>query len=105
MLKISLIIGFIFIATFCFSQEHNDYFLKNNGQYVNKIDSADFIRIVSEPDSGTKLYNVLELYKSRKRKLIGQSSQVDPLNFNGQVIAYFENGNRKSISNFINGIN
>lgn len=102
--KFLITISFLVLSAFCFAQKHNDYFLKNNGEQVDNIDSADFIRIVSEPDSSSKLFNVLELFKSKKRKLIGKSSRIDPPSYEGQVITYFENGHKESISNYVNGL-
>ncbi len=101
--KFFLSISFLVISSFCFAQKHNDYFLKNNGEHVDNIDSADFIRIVSEPDSGSKLYNVLEFYKNKKPKLVGKSSQIDFPSYEGKVLTYFENGHKKSISSYLGG--
>jgi antitoxin component YwqK of YwqJK toxin-antitoxin module len=84
----------------CFAQKQNIYFLKNDGQRVDLLYSADFIRVISEADPGTVLYNVNEFYKSGKRKLVGKSSTVDIPVFEGQVISFFENGKRSAIRNY-----
>jgi TonB family protein len=82
--------------------------MKNNGREVKVKDSADFIRIVSAPDSGQVYFNVTDYYKSGKLMLIGQSSNVYPVIFEGQQIAYYENGRKKSLSTYkrsrLNGI-
>ena len=48
------------MATVSFAQRQNVYYLKNNGRYVSIRDSADYVRIVREPDSASVMYNVFE---------------------------------------------
>ncbi len=96
---------FLAVATTCFAQKkQNVYFLKNDGRYVDAKDSADFIRIVSEPDSGTQLYNITEFYKSGIRKLAAKSLTIDPPKFEGMSISNYETGNRRSIKNYKNNL-
>lgn len=90
-------------ASLCFSQRQNVYFLKNNGKYVNQRDSADYIRIVREPDSASVLYNVAEFYLSGKQKLLGKSKTIDPPRYEGQCVEYFSDGTKESIKNYQNG--
>ncbi len=96
-----------FIACFFvlngFAQKQNVYFLKNDGRYVDLKDSADFIRIVREPDSGTVLYNVLDYYLNGKLKLIGKSSTVDPIKLEGMTLSYYPNTKKKRVANYDKG--
>lgn len=80
-----------FLCLNSFAQRQNIYLLKNNGRYVTERDSADYTRIVREPDSGTVLYNVLEYYLDGNPKLIGKSSEVDPIKLEGMTISYYPN--------------
>jgi TonB family protein len=91
------------VSVEAFAQKRNVYFLKNDGARVKTKDSADYIRIVSEPDSGTVLYNVKDYYLDGKLKLIGKSSEVDPPVFEGQCVTFFSSGKRKSIIGFKSG--
>ncbi len=92
---------FLIIATASLAQKkQNVYFVKNNGGYVDILDSADFIRVVVEPDSGSILYNVTELYKSNKRKLIGKSSTIESPMFEGAIIEFFETGKRSAVKTY-----
>jgi antitoxin component YwqK of YwqJK toxin-antitoxin module len=91
-------------ATICFAQKKNTYFITNDGSYVSTLDSADFIRIVSEPDQGSALYNVNDYYKSGKRKLVSKSTTIIPVTFQEQVIESFENEKRKRVSIYKDGI-
>ncbi len=90
-----------FIACFLvlnsFAQKQNVYFLKDNGQYVDVKDSADYIRIVREPDSGTVLYHVSEYYLNGNPKFVGKSSAVDPVRLEGQSISFYPNKNKKRV--------
>ncbi len=90
-------------VTCCFSQRQNVYFLKNNGKYVSRRDSADYIRIVREPDSASVLYNVSEFYLNGKQKLLGKSKTIDPPRYEGQCVEYYADGTRESIANYKNG--
>ncbi|WP_183575457.1 TonB family protein [Mucilaginibacter sp. X5P1] len=98
-----LITAFLFITSLCFAQRQNVYFLKNNGEYVKIRDSADYIRIVREPDSASVLYNVFEYYPNGHGKLIGKSSVIDPPKFEGTCIRYYANGGKQLVSNYKGG--
>jgi len=80
------------------------YFLKNNGNYVILRDSADYMRVVTEPDSGSVLFNVLEYYLDGKKKLIGKSYKITPPLFEGQCSEFYKNGSRKCLTNYKNGL-
>lgn len=41
------------------SKNQNVYFLKNNGKEVSVKDSADYVRVIQEPDSGEVNFNLL----------------------------------------------
>ena len=84
-------------------KKHNIFFLKNNGRYVNERDSADYICVISEPDSGSTLYGANEFYKDGKQKFIGKSSKSEYLSPEGQCICYFPNGNKKSVEEYKEG--
>src|ERR1700761_5661733 len=81
------------------AQRQNVYFF-NKGNKVASRDSADMIRVVSEPDAGTTLYNVQEFYKNGTIKFQGKSSTIDPLLLEGQAIDYYPSGKRRSLQTF-----
>src|ERR1700754_4959943 len=99
-MKPLITIAFLFIATACFAQRQNVYFLKNNGTYVQQRDSADYIRVVSQPDSGFTLYNVFEFSPNGTKKLSGKSSTIDPQKYEGACVRYYKNGKRQSVTNY-----
>jgi antitoxin component YwqK of YwqJK toxin-antitoxin module len=86
------------VATVCFAQKKDTYFLKNNGTLVSTADSADYTRVVTPPDRAAKTYLVTDYYKSGKRKLEGAAISANPLIFDGEVTTYFENGNKKAVN-------
>jgi len=79
-------------------------FLKNDGRYVKNKDSADYLRFVSEPDSGSQFYNIIEYYKDGKKKLIGKTSAIEPPVFEDQYARFYANGKRQIIANFKKGL-
>jgi TonB family protein len=102
-MKLLLTSTFLFVASLCLAQRQNVYFLKYNGKYVDIRDSADYIRIVREPDSGSVDYNVFEFYISGKKKLVGKSVSIDPPRFTGPCVSYYASGFRQQLSNYKNG--
>jgi TonB family protein len=94
---------FLLIAPACFAQRQNIYFYKNGGIPVHDRDSADYIRVINEPDSGSTLYNVFEFYINGKPRLTAKSSTIEPQKFEGTCVQYFKNGKRQTVSKFQNG--
>jgi TonB family protein len=85
------------------AQRQNTYFLKNDGDYVKNADSADFIRIVQEPEKGSTLYLTKEFYRNGHKKSYGYSSRIDPPLYEGQFLSFFENGMKKQYINYVHG--
>jgi TonB family protein len=104
MLKFASTAFLIFLTFSAIAQKQNVYFLKNNGKYVSTKDSADYIRIISPPDSGSVLYSVTEFYKGGQKKLVAKSSKIDPPRFEGECATFYRNGNKKSLENYKAGI-
>ena len=92
-----------FFALNGFAQKQNVYFLKNDGRYVQVKDSADFIRIVREPDSGTVFYNVLDYYLNGNLKLVGKSSAIEPVKLEGMTLSYYPDKKKKRVANYDKG--
>ena len=97
------VLPFLLVFSQVSAQRQNVYFIKNSGEHVDVKDSADYIRIVSEPDSGSTLYNVKEYYKNGKRKLIGKSSTIDPITLEGQAASFYLSGKRNEVCNYEKG--
>lgn len=87
-----------------FAQRQNVYFFKNNGTQVKVRDSADYTRVVREPDSGSVLYKVFEYYLNGKPRRMALSSTVDPIRLEGSCVSFYENGNKKTVSNYIKNV-
>ncbi|MBS1502667.1 MAG: TonB family protein [Bacteroidetes bacterium] len=80
------------------------YYLKNNGEFVDIKDSADYIRVIQPDTTEQFLYTVSDFYLTGKPKTIGKSLTPGPgLKRQGMFIEYFKNGHRKSIENYENG--
>lgn len=102
-MRLFITLSFLFTTTWCLSQQKFVFLFKNNGQYVHSSDSADYIRVITQPDSGSNLYNVSEYYIKGETKLIGKTSTIDPTKFEGSCIRYYKNSNKQSITNYSNG--
>jgi TonB family protein len=99
----SFIACFLVINAFA-QKKQNVYFLKDNGKYVNNSDSADFTRIVQEPDSGSVLYNVLDYYPNGNLKMLGKSSTIDPIKLEGMAVSYYPNKKKKQVASYQKGL-
>ncbi|WEK20681.1 MAG: TonB family protein [Candidatus Pedobacter colombiensis] len=77
-------------------KKQNVYFFKNDYQEVFSKDSADYIRVIQEPDSGSVLFKLIELYPDGKKKRLGSLSEFRPLIYEGELVSYYRNGKRKS---------
>lgn len=76
---------------------------KANGQEVFTLDSADFISVISEPDSGSNLYNVKEFYKDKTPKLIGKSKNYKEIEYEGLVQTFYPTGKKHEMFNYVDG--
>lgn len=99
-----LLLLLLSICNSAFAQKkENVYLIKDNGQYVEKQDSADFIRIVQEPDKGSELFMVKEFFKDGNIKSMGLSRKVDPPMYEGTYRSMYHNGKKKQVANFAKG--
>jgi antitoxin component YwqK of YwqJK toxin-antitoxin module len=81
------------------------YYVNSKGKFVSDLDSALYIRIIQEPDSGSNLYSLKEFYKNERRKRVGMVTQFNPdPSFEGSVISFFENGAKESVETYLYGV-
>jgi len=88
------------------AQKFNSYFLKFSGREVATKDSADVIRLIFEPDSGSNFYTVKEFYANYKRKLVGKTSTVGTgrLTLEGECTTYYPTGVKKEVASYDAGV-
>lgn len=100
----SFLLG-VLSLNYCVAQKkQNVYFLKDDGRAVKLRDSADYIRVIEEPDSGAVNYNVYEYFLDKTKKRIGTVSKFEPfLVYEGTQISYHKNGKKQEVSRFENG--
>lgn len=94
------LIVFLGFASGTFAQRQNQYFFKNNGVRVKLRDSADYLRIVQEPEQGSKLYKVNEYYLDGTDKSSGFSKTINPVTYEGAYVSYHKNGNKHIVANY-----
>jgi antitoxin component YwqK of YwqJK toxin-antitoxin module len=63
-----------------------------------------YYRIIKSYNLDQDIYNVSDYYKSGILQMKGTSKSKDYLQKEGQFIFYYENGNKKSIANYVNSI-
>jgi hypothetical protein len=104
-MKFKLIFITILLAlTFGYSQ--NAY---NRKIYLDSLDNETneekqvYYRIIKEYFSEKESYSFVDYYKSGITKSIGVTKNKEKLNKTGQFTSFYENGNRKCISNYTNG--
>ena len=85
-------------------KKKNIYYFKDNGIEVKTQDSADFIRIISEPDSGSVFFEYIEYFKNGNKKRLGYVSSFEPyLVYEGTLLTYYQNGNKQSVQEYKQG--
>jgi len=105
-MKYLLALCCIFTVTFCFAQKskyQQVFYFDNNGYKVPTVDSAAYIRVVNQPDSGSTLFGIIDYYRNSKPKLMGKSSTIDPATFEEQCVTYYANGKRESVFTYTGG--
>lgn len=97
---------FVFTTLFASAQKKETvYFLKNDGKFVLNKDSADYVRFITEPDSGEVNYFLEEFYRNGNKKTLGNISWFKPnLVFEGTVTTFYENGKREKIQTFVRNV-
>lgn len=86
-------------------KNQNIYYLLNSGEEILFKDSADYIRVIQEPDSGGTYFNIREFYPNGVPKLLGSVSAFDPhIIYEGLVISYYKNGVKESAVTYKEGL-
>ncbi|MEJ5994897.1 energy transducer TonB [Pedobacter sp. Du54] len=85
-------------------KKQNVYYFKNNDKEVNTKDSADYIRVIQEPDSGETNFILREFFSNEKRKTTGKVSAFEPyLVYEGVIMRFDKEGKRKEITTYEKG--
>jgi TonB family protein len=98
---VALLLSFFTVNSF--AQVISIQYFNNSGKQFITPDSADYTRVISMPDSGSKLYNVSEYYRNKNRCSLGKSSLANSVVYEGTTVSYFENGTHKSVIKYADG--
>lgn len=79
----------------------NTYYFNKKAISVKEKDSANFIRVISGPDSGETHYKLVEYYKDGTVKTTGRTSSPKGVKYEGEVITFFDNGKRESFKTYV----
>jgi TonB family protein len=99
-----LFLLFFSLSAVSAQKKQNTYLFKNNNKEVFNRDSADFIRIIEEPDPGETNYILKEFYKDGGDRTLGKVSAFKPsLVYEDTLISFYANGKKRSAVNYKNG--
>jgi TonB family protein len=106
-MKLKVIISLICCAIYvgqCLAQDNDrTSYHKNSGQQVASAAEADFSRVITGPEEGSKLYSVTEYYKDNVKKLTGKSSMPGPIIYEGEVVTYYPLGQKQEVVSYLKG--
>lgn len=87
-----------------FAQKRQNIYYFKNGMLTSNKETADYRRVVQEPDSGSSLFPVFEFYSDNTDKTIGLVSKYEPnLVFEGLVKRFNKKGILTEELNYKNG--
>lgn len=92
------------LSTLSFSQTPKDgkIFLDSTWNETTEANHK-YYRIVKDYYSDKEIYKIYDYFRSGVLQMAGASKFKDRLRKEGQFVYYYENGNKESMKNFING--
>jgi TonB family protein len=96
----------VFLLIYCsnvLAQQQSVTYYKKPGIHVSNPDSADFMRVVSKPDSGEVLFNVAEFYMNKSPKMVGKSTVSNATILQGQYMTFYPSGKKRETANYNTG--
>lgn len=104
MKKIILLLLLSALSCYAFSQKRSNVYYFKDGVPVKNNESADYRRVIQEPDSGSKFYNLYEFYADNTDKTIGKLSKFEPnLVYEGELKRFNKKGILIEKTNYLNG--
>lgn len=104
MKKIVLLLLVSALSCYAFSQKRSNVYYFKDGVPVKNNESADYRRVIQEPDSGSKFYNLYEFYADNTDKTIGKLSKFEPnLVYEGELKRFNKKGILIEKTNYLNG--
>ena len=104
MKKIILLLLLSALSCYAFSQKRSNVYYFKDGVPVKNNESADYRRVIQEPDSGSKFYNLYEFYADNTDKTIGKLSNFEPnLVYEGELKRFNKKGILIEKTNYLNG--
>ncbi len=94
---------FLATATVGLAQKRDTLLITGDGTTVTTRDSAEYVRVITQPDTKVKLYLINDYFKSGKLQMTAQATSLKPEKLEGEVTYYYENGNKEAISHYKDG--
>ena len=102
-MKSVLLLFFLSLYSITTAQKTNDYlvYLDTLGNLGNDS-NFKYIRVVEDYHLTKERYTIKEYYKSGKIAFMGTTRIKYPLFLDGVCVSYYENGNKKLVTNYVN---
>lgn len=95
---------FLFVPKICISQlsKNDDAVYLDSLFNMGNEKNYKYIRVTKDyHNPNQKSYEIIDYYKSGKKAMVGTSTTRDKVTKNGIFVYYYENGNKKAVTNFI----
>lgn len=103
--RVAWFIGFLGFALQANAQSDTVTYWKDDGTQVGMPDSADYIRRISPPQAGDALPQLAEYYLNEQPRRKGDVLEMKGYpRFHGNVVEYYENGQKQSEEEFDKGV-
>jgi antitoxin component YwqK of YwqJK toxin-antitoxin module len=100
-MKFNLLTFLLFIPTIFYSQNSIDKTIYLDSTWnETTIENHKYYRIVKDYNSDIKTYVIKDYYKSGVLQMEGKSRTKDDISKEGEFIFYYENGNKKAVTNY-----
>lgn len=100
-MKLNFFCFFYFLYNLGFTQTSNDDAVYLDSLHnIGTEDNFKYIRIIKDYYTSKDTYLVSDFYKSGKLEMRGTTKDKNILKLDGTCIYYYENGNKKQISNY-----
>jgi antitoxin component YwqK of YwqJK toxin-antitoxin module len=95
---------FVLITTVSYSQSENDKIIYlDSTNMVTTSNNYKYYRIIKDYKLDKESYTILDYYKSGALQMEGTSQNKEGFSKEGEITYYYENGKKKSVTNFVKG--
>jgi len=104
MKSVLLSLLFLIAPVLTFSQENDKTIYFDSSWKEAKASNHTYYRVIKDYSQDKEFYAIEDYYKSGKLQMTGKSSNREKLVQEDEFTYYFENGNKKIVANYKNGV-